>query len=354
MTPTILVIDDVAQNIQIAAQQLKEQGYRILFATSGQRAVELVHQRRIDLILLDIMMPDMDGFETCRIIQKDFPEIPIIFLTAKNDVGDIVKGFEAGGSDFITKPFHGRELQSRVRTHLDLKSQKDKLADNKKQLQDLLHILSHDLRNSLSGIIMTMDLADAEGKSVDVFRQRLEELSQNGLDVLDLVRTMLSLDEKALQCDAVDLRSCIEQSLRLLESLFRKKSVSTILDMPEDYRIRAEETSLVNSVLLNILTNALKFSYPDSQINIKVYSERNRVYMEIEDHGTGISPEMLPNLFDIQKGKSLRGTDGEKGTGFGLPLAGKFMKAYGGDIRVDSSPPGTVVTLIFKIFKEVY
>jgi two-component system sensor histidine kinase/response regulator len=354
MTPTILIVDDIAQNIQIAAQQLKDQGYRIIFATSGKKAVSMVKRRKIDLILMDVMMPEMNGFEACRKIKADHPEIPVIFLTAKNDSADVVKGFEAGGADYITKPFYGRELQIRVRTHLDLKVQKDKLAENKKQLQDLLHIISHDLRNSLSGIVMTMDLADAEGKSIEEFRTRLDELSRNGLNLLSLVRTMLSLDEKALQCDAVDLKSCLEQSLRLLEPEFRNKSVLPEPRLTEDYRIHAEETSLINSVLLNVLTNALKFSYPETRIALEGRREEGRIVLEIRDTGTGIDEEMLPHLFDIQKGKSLVGTKGEKGTGFGLPLVHKFMKAYGGEIRVDSSPSGTLVSLIFNEAKEGY
>ena len=354
MTPTILIVDDITQNIQIAAQQLKDQGYRILFATSGDKAVNLVKQRQIDLILLDIMMPDMDGFETCRIIKADYPGIPVIFLTAKNEIADVVQGFEVGGADYITKPFYGKELQSRVRTHLDLKAQKDRLADHKKKLQDMLHILSHDLRNSLSGIVMTMDLADAEGKSIEEYRSHLDELSRNGLDVLDLVRTMLSLDEKELQCESIKLKSCVAQSLRLLDANFQKKSVTPVLEVPEDFRVKAEETSLVNSVLLNLLTNALKFSYAGSLIRLYGYRKDEQVILEIIDRGTGIDAEMLPHLFDIQKGKSLRGTEGEKGTGFGLPLASKFMKAYGGDIRIESSSAGTVVSLSFDAATEEY
>ncbi len=347
MTPTILIVDDIAQNIQIAAQQLKDQGYRIIFATSGKKAVAMIRQRPVDLILLDIMMPDMDGFETCRFIKADYPGIPVIFLTAKNEIADVVKGFEAGGSDYITKPFYGKELQSRVRTHLDLKKQKDRLAKNRKQLQDLLHILSHDLRNSLSGIVMTMDLADAEGRSIEEFRSRLDELSRNGLDVLDLVRTMLSLDEKPLHCEAVSLNSCVKQSLRLLEPGFLKKNISSTIDLPGDYFVMAEETSLINSVLLNILTNALKFSYLDSEILISGRRTDERIILEINDSGTGIDEDMLPYLFDIQKGKSLRGTEGEKGTGFGLPLVEKFMKAYGGAIGIGSGSSGTTVKLSF-------
>ena len=354
MIPTVLIVDDIAQNIQIAAQQLKDLGYRILFATSGKKAVAMVRQRPIDLILLDIMMPDMDGFETCRLIKAGNPGIPVIFLTAKNEIADVVKGFEAGGADYITKPFYGKELQSRVRTHLDLKIQKDRLANNKKKLQDLLHILSHDLRNSLSGIVMTMDLADAEGRSIENFRSRLDELSRNGLAVLDLVRTMLSLDEKPLRCDSVDIKSCVDQSLRLLEPEFLRKNVSSSVDLPGEFPVMAEETSLINSVLLNILTNALKFSYQDSNIRISGRKDGERFILEISDSGTGIDEEMLPHLFDIQKGKSLRGTEGEKGTGFGLPLVEKFMMAYGGDIGIDSDSSGTTVKLSFAAATEEY
>jgi len=352
---TILIVDDIPRNIQLAAEHLKILHHRILFATSGDMALSILQQNNIDLILLDIMMPLMNGYDTCRKIKANprWADIPVIFLTSRDDVSDIVKGFEAGGADYITKPFYGQELVERVKTQLELKNQRDKLERNQHQLKDLLHILSHDLRNSLSGIAMTIDLAELEKKPVETYKDRLKDLSNNGLNILDLVRTMLVLEEKPLKLNSVNLSECARHTVHLLNTRFEEKKIKVVLDLEDDAEVLAEETSLINSVLMNVLTNALKFSYAGEMVFISIRSDDSYVSLTVKDTGAGISPERIPHLFDLQKGTSLAGTGGEKGSGFGLPLVQKFMNAYGGEIRIDSrvssreNERGTAIALKF-------
>ncbi len=353
---TILIVDDIPRNIQLATEHLKVLHHKILFAVSGEKAISILGQNRVDLILLDIMMPHMNGFETCRRIKAvpEWSDIPVIFLTSRNDIADIVQGFEAGGADYITKPFYGQELIERVKTRLELKLQKDKLEQNQHQLKDLLHILSHDLRNSLSGIAMTIDLADLEKKPMEAYRERLKDLSANGLNILDLVRTMLVLEEKPMTLSGVDLADCIRHSVHLIMTRFEEKKISIAMDLEDNLEVLAEETSLINSVLMNVLTNALKFSFEGSSVRIDLRQEGFFVRLTVTDTGTGIPEERIPHLFDLQKGTSKPGTMGEKGSGFGLPLVKKFMNAYGGEIRIesriqpdDNGNRGTVITLLF-------
>ena len=253
-------------------QHLKPLGYKLLFATSGKKAIALLEENSIDLVLLDVMMPEMNGFQTCAAIKSnpEFEKIPVIFLTARNEVSDIVKGFDAGGADYITKPFHSQELIERVKTHVDLKKHRDQLFKRKEQLQELLHILSHDLRNSLSGITMTLDLADVEGTPLDHYEKRIREMSLNGLNIIDLVRTMLSLEEKPLKLQTVELSDAIQHSLQILKPQLDKKKITVNLNMKRNYSVKAEPTSLVNSVINNILTNAVKFSYENSCLDLTV------------------------------------------------------------------------------------
>lgn len=352
----ILIVDDIPKNIQLVAQHLKNLGCKLLFATSGKKALSLLKESPVDLILLDIMMPEMDGFETCRLIKKEknFKKIPVIFLTAKNDVSDIVEGFDVGGADYITKPFHGQELIERVKTHLDLKIHRDKLQRNQKQLQELVHILSHDLRNSLSGINMTLDLADLEESSLDKYEDRIREMSLNGLNIIDLVRTMLSLDEKPFILKPVSLQDCLNQSLEILKPQLELKQISLSIIIEEKYMVMGESTSLVNSVLNNIITNAIKFSTPSGKLDITVCRKDRMIELNLKDYGIGIPEIIQQNLFNIHKAVSRKGTNGEKGTGYGLSLVKKFMIAYGGSISIQSevkdiagSPKGTQITLSF-------
>ncbi|RDG30920.1 hybrid sensor histidine kinase/response regulator [Oceanispirochaeta sp. M1] len=346
---TILIVDDIPQNIQLAAQHLKSLNLKLLYATSGKKALQLLTKNGVDLILLDVMMPELNGYDCCRQIRTNpqWRDIPVIFLTARNEVNDIIKGFEAGGSDYITKPFYGQELVARVRTHLDLKNHRDLLERREVQLKELLHILSHDLRNSLSGITMTMDLAEIEKAELERYRGRLRDLSTNGLDILDLVRTMLLLEEKPLQLNPVLLNDCIHHCLHLLSTKIKEKKINIVLDLKNDYRVMAEETSLINSVVMNILTNALKFSYSGGTVRINLKENKDKIELIVMDEGTGIPDTLLPHLFDVRKGHSLRGTEGEKGSGFGLPLVKKFMTAYGAELQVESSEAGTAIHLLF-------
>lgn len=348
---TILIVDDIPQNIQLAAQHLKSLDFKLLYATSGNKALQLLSQNPVDLILLDVMMPELNGYDCSRQIRSnpEWRDIPVIFLTARNEVNDIVKGFEAGGSDYITKPFYGQELVARVKTHLELKNHRDMLERRENQLKELLHILSHDLRNSFSGISMTIDLADLENVEIQKYKEKLKSLSTNGLDILDLVRTMLVLEEKPLQLKPVQLNECIYHCLHLLSSKIENKKIKLDLKLTHEYWVMAEEISLINSVLMNILTNAVKFSYREGTVKIILNESENRVILRVIDEGSGISDSLLPHLFDIRKGVSLKGTEGEKGSGFGLPLVKKFMDAYGAEVNAERREKGTALNLIFPV-----
>ncbi|MDC7232219.1 MAG: hybrid sensor histidine kinase/response regulator [Spirochaetales bacterium] len=348
-TSTILIVDDIPQNIQVAAQHLKSLNYRLLYATSGDKALSLMAANTVDLVLLDVMMPEMNGYDCCRKIRSnpDWKDIPVIFLTARNEVNDIVRGFDTGGSDYITKPFYGKELLARVKTHLELKNHRDMLARRELQLKELLHILSHDLRNSLSGITMTMDLAELANESLDTYSDRLRDLSTNGLNILDLVRNMLLLEEKPLKLAAVSLNECISHCLHLLSPRIEEKGIQIDFNAEQEYRVLAEEVSLINSVLMNILTNALKFSFKDGTITVHLVETESKTILSVTDRGKGIPEALIPHLFQIGKGQSQRGTEGEKGSGLGLPITNKFVQAYGAELDLESSSAGTTVKILF-------
>ena len=200
----ILVVDDTPANIDILLQTLEPEGYKISVASSGEVALDLVSQARPDLILLDIMMPGMDGYETCRRLKSEnsTSEIPIIFITAKNETIDIVKGFSSGGVDFITKPFRHEEVSARIRTHLQLSVLMKQLEVKNRQLEELndlknkfLGMASHDLRNPIASIQgYSKFLIDArEGADPETRAEFLNHIFEISDQMLQLLNDLLDI-----------------------------------------------------------------------------------------------------------------------------------------------------------------
>ncbi len=336
--PRVMIVDDTPQNIQVLGATLRRENYQIYVAQNGLQALEMLKEVLPDLILLDVMMPELDGFETCKHLkaQERTRVIPIIFLTAKSETNDIVRGFELGAVDYVTKPFNANELLIRVRTQLELKHNRDEIERISNERKALVHILCHDLANPMSTMLSILNMPDFFA-SFEEMRELLVSAADNGLNVIQLVREMQALDEHRLNLETHNLLSMITESERMLRTRFSEKNVRLVKNIDADLNIIAERTSFVNSVINNLLTNALKFSYADTEI--RLYTEivdSKMLILHIEDDGIGMSEKLLDGLFDVRKTTSRRGTQGEQGTGFGMPLVQKFIHTYGGDIRVES------------------
>ncbi|MDM8535393.1 hybrid sensor histidine kinase/response regulator [Desulfobacterales bacterium HSG17] len=362
----ILIVDDNPQNLQILGQFLKQNNYNVAAAVDGKPALEMIASRKPDLVLLDIMMPIMDGIETCRQIKAN-PEtndIPVIFLTAKVETDDIVKGFEIGAADYVTKPFNTYELLARIKTHLELKKSRDIITKQSREQKELLHILCHDLANPFNSIISLASVFNSFNtpEKMEEMMHYLKQSADNGVQIIDLVRKMRALDEKSLEITGCDLKTALSESMYMLKSRFSEKNISCeiFINENEDYIIYAEKTSLINSIINNLLTNAIKFSYPDSKIFIRVQKENDKVILSIKDFGIGMPKKILNDIFDIRKSTSRTGTNGETGTGFGMPLVKKFIQAYGGEIDIISLEKhvesldnnGTEIIITLKVYKE--
>ncbi len=337
----ILIVDDGLENIQVLGGVLKREGYQINVARSGLQALESVATMAPDLILLDIIMPELDGRDTCRRLKANptTKDIPVIFLTAKTKAEEIVDGFELGAVDYITKPFSVPELMARVNTHLELKLSRDMIAKQNDERKELLHVLCHDLTNPLGAIRIYLQWA--ERKPEVLSKKRLDMLCavENGLQVIDLVRQMRALEEDKikLKLEPVSIRSAIDACYSMMEPKFAEKQIELVTGFDDSLVVLAERTSFVNSVLNNLLTNAIKFSFSGSSITVEAYQETEQVILTIEDRGIGMPETLLADVFDISKATSRKGTNGEQGTGFGMPLLRKFVTAYGGTVELSST-----------------
>jgi len=333
--PRVLIVDDTQGNIQILGTILLKEGYQVNVARNGLQALSLVEKVIPDLILLDIMMPEMDGYETCGHLKSSplTKNIPVIFLTARTDTDDIIKGFETGAVDYITKPFNSTELLVRVHTHLDLKFSKDMIETVSNERRELLHVLCHDLSNTFHSLMCLLTLMQDSGKFEEL-RPHLLSSAQNGVEIIRLVRNMRALEEHKLKLEPILFSETLAQSCSLLKDRFAAKQTEPEIHTEDDLKVLAEKTSFVNSVMNNIFTNAVKFSHRNSKIFVTARADGDYAEISVRDSGIGMSQKILKNIFDISKATSRPGTEGETGTGFGMPLVRKFVTAYGGSIQV--------------------
>ncbi|MBF0286473.1 MAG: hybrid sensor histidine kinase/response regulator [SAR324 cluster bacterium] len=357
--PHILIVDDKPQNIQILGKTLREHQYEITVANSGKQALKVVEKLLPDLILLDIMMPEMDGFEVCAQLKAsaNTRDIPVIFLTAYADSDNLVKGFECGAIDYITKPFHIAEVIARVKTQLELKLSKEILQEKNIQQKELLHILCHDLANPISVIKTYLNFAEIEPELLREKKDTMVLAVDNALEIIEFVRKMRTLEEKKIgfSLEAIPLKTTIQQSIAVLQEKFSEKNITLIINVDDHLSILGEKISFTNSVLNNVLTNAIKFSFPNGQIIIDAQKLDNFITITVKDFGIGMSEQLVHDVFDISKETNRKGTQGETGTGFGIPLITKFITAYGGKIDLvskeksdDSDTHGTEVKLTLK------
>lgn len=340
--PVILVVDDYAKTVDLVKLTLSSNlECDILTASSGKAAVDVTLKHHPDIILLDITLPEMDGFNVCKAIngRKGFEDIPIIFLSGKAGNQDVVMGLNIGAVDFITKPFYPKELVARVQIHLKLRAQQQLIQRQNEQNNELLQVLCHDLMNPIGSLSGLLCLGEDHPEVLVDHRQLVSESVNNLMEMISLVRDLRAIDDGKIeiQLAPIYLRPAVENSLSILAHRMKEKEITTSISIPEEMTINAERTSFINSVLSNLITNAIKFSFPGSSIKITA-DELDEEYMTltIEDNGIGIPPDLVPDLFSVNKATSRKGTLEESGTGYGLPLVKKFVTLYDGEISVFS------------------
>lgn len=358
--PLVLVVDDVAENLRVVGNVLRaELDIRIAVARNGAQAVESARRLQPDLILLDVMMPEMDGFTACKAIKTGEPQVdcPIIFLTAKVEEQDLLEGFEAGAVDYVTKPFISSELLTRVRSQLTIKRQQDKIREQVIEQRELLHVLCHDLTNPIATVRTILGETSNDLNLFEEFKDDAVKVLDNCLDAIQLVREMRAIDEgkREIEVEPVSLQNTLDISSNALRSQLQAKNITLVNRIPPDLEVLAEPVSLTTSVFNNLFSNAIKFSYPGSEIELDAEVSGDLVRIIVRDHGIGMSAAILGDLFDISKATSRPGTAMERGTGFGMPLVKRFMEAYEGQIEVasisekeDANKHGTTMTLTFR------
>jgi len=349
----ILIVDDVPKNLQLMGKILRDRGYEIAMATNGKEALETLKDIHPDLILLDIMMPEMDGYETCKIIKanKDFQDIPIIFLTGRSDTDDVVKGLKLGAIDYVSKPFNTSELLLRVSTYLELKKSRDLLRQKNKELEELnaskdkfFSIISHDLKSPFQGLIgltelLYEDIESMKKEDILEFTKMINESSRNLLSLLEnlLEWSVLERNKQQFQPEKTDLKAIIEKNIQLFEANCSKKNVS--LQNQVDKEIKAwADRNMIDTVVRNLVSNAIKYTPEGGTISMDAVELDGEVQVTVTDTGVGMDERTRDRLFRLDEMRSHPGTNNEKGTGLGLLICKELVEKNNGDISVESEP----------------
>jgi signal transduction histidine kinase len=382
----ILIVDDIPKNIQLLGNILANNGYHVAVATSGKQALSIIQKRMPDLVLLDVMMPEMDGFEVCQRIKENdsFKGIPVIFLTAKHDVDDKVRGFEVGGADYITKPFETAEVLARVQMQLQLKAARDMVVRYNQELEKIVEArtealiraerhaafslliqgIVHNLRNPLNAISGALQLIEMEEKNAAGYLQnngaanfpekltqscekisRFRRVAYSGVEkLMEMINSLMakSRSDKSDALEVVDLNQLLHREIEFMKAdMAFKNRVRRQIDFVDVPLMVEVVPSEIAQVFQNLLRNALDalHNQEGAVIAIRTGQTGDTVWFEVSDNGPGIPPEQQKKIFDpffTTKPKADDEGEGPKGTGLGLFICAEMVRAYDGEIAVKS------------------
>jgi two-component system, sensor histidine kinase and response regulator len=376
----ILIVDDSPKNIQVLGSILRKEGYSIEFAVNGMDSLDWLGRKKFDMVLLDVMMPDMNGFEVCKKIRstQKYAELPIIFLTAKADNNSIIEGFEAGGQDYVTKPFQSNELLARVKTHLELKRSKQGLIELNKELEkkvkertfelnqtnlkldeannslnkmnkelinldvekaQFLQIISHEIRTPLNGIkgfieVLKLKITDKTLQNyfnhIDKSSYRLERFALQAL----LITELRIKKDKVVKSRYVvkDIISQITNSI--YSEQITEKQLNLKFEFEPEHLILWADNKLLLNCLQNVIENAVVYTEKNGNILIKAYTTEDYDCVEVIDDGPGFSELALANIFKMFQPGHIH-TD--HNIGLDLAVVNLIMQAHDGTIDVHNN-----------------
>ena len=348
--PNILLVDDTPANLKLLSSMLSERGYTVRAAVSGRLALQAVRNEPPDLILLDIKMPEMNGYEVCRHLKEDgkLKDIPVVFLSTLTETTDKVKAFVAGGVDYITKPFQLEEVEARVETHLELRRQKRRLQEALDELRSvetlrdsLVHMIVHDLRSPLTGIYAYLELIReaAGGRLPAKLRGYIEDALMSAKQMIEIVSDILDTSrleagQLKLVLEDCDLEGAVEESIAGLSSLSRTRKIR--FARRERPAIVRADKGLVLRVTQNLLANALKFTPDGGLISVSISDAGASIRVSLNDNGPGIAPEYRERIFEKFAQVELPAGRQKYSTGLGLAFCKLAVEAHGGRIGVES------------------
>lgn len=355
--PLILVVDDTPENIGVLMEVLSDAGYELRMAENGRVAIEQARQLQPDLILLDIMMPEMDGFATIEALKSNpsTVEIPVIFMTALSEASDKVKGFQLGAVDYVTKPFEHEEVLARVGAHVKLSRLQHELIEANEHLEEanelkakFFRIARHDLRNPIAVVQLTIEFLKSQcttNKPIQDFEHKLDLMKRAAVQMQEIVENyldnedVLSLLQDAL-CHEGVVNDVVNEVIEQCRVYAVTKDIRVSL-VHEDPQVRVVfDRSRYHQALSNLITNAIKFSPPGSSVHLMLTCEENDVVVRVKDNGPGVKEHERSKLFTEFGKVSNKPTAGESSSGLGLWICRKMIEAQDGSVGADFPEEG--------------
>ncbi len=348
--PLVLIVDDNPANIQVVGNHLVQNNIDISMATDGNKAIIAAKAKTPDLILLDIMMPEVDGYQVARQLKADpqTKDIPIIFLTAKNTTEDVIKGFSMGAVDYIVKPFNSSELLVRVHNHLELKKYRDLVLAKNLQLEnlnleknELLGIAAHDLKNPIYNISMLAKVILEEELEKEEIAEFAGDIVKTSEKMLDLIKNLLdinAIEEGRIKIciEDTNLDELIKTSMKIYKDRAAAKSIELNYEnLSKDSKAKADSNAM-HQVLDNLISNAIKYSPLEKSIYISLFDSGEEIICSIKDEGPGLDEKDKSKLFQKFSKLSPQPTAGEHSTGLGLSIVKKYLDLMNGSIEVET------------------
>ncbi len=353
----VLVIDDQVENIRVLINILREYNYKTAVATNGREALEFVEKTLPDIILLDIMMPGMDGYEVCRKLKENpaTREIPVIFLTALNTINDMVKGFEVGGIDYISKPFKQEELLVRMKTHIDLRNSQKIIEEQNKRLvkinnekNEIMSLVAHDLKNPINTIIGFAKLVAKQKNKLenDEIGEYLTDIKVSAETMFQIVNNLLdinSLEEGKMNFyfSQFNVDDVIAGHIDQFRVYAEEKNIEILFEAAAENKMITSDINKFRQIFDNLLSNAVKFTPHGRKVYVRTFTENDetngeKINFSIRDEGPGISEEDQKLIFSKFAKLSARPTGNENSTGLGLSIVKKLLENLEGEIEFRS------------------
>ncbi len=347
----ILIVDDVVSNVLLLKILLTNEKFQVCTANCGNACIEMAKKEHPDLILLDVMMPDISGFDTAVILKKDPEtlEIPIIFLTALNNPSDLVHGFQVGANDFLTKPFNKEELVMRVVQQITLVAAKRIIVQQNEDLRrtisnrdKMYSVIAHDLRSPMASIRMVLNLAvsvvspEMVGPEIFELLDKANRETEEAHDLLDnlLKWTKSQTGRMNVVYQDFDLAEVVPGVVDIFTMIAEMKKINLKYIPSDEKLVVRADNDMVKTVIRNFISNAIKFTPEGKDIEVFYKREGDFARICVRDHGVGIAPDRIDTIF--HKGETTYGTGGEEGSGLGLQLCQDFARKNGGDAMVES------------------
>jgi two-component system sensor histidine kinase/response regulator len=353
----VLIVDDDPHARLTTASLLETEGYDLYLFSNGREAIDRVEELDPDAILLDVMMPGMDGFEVCQVLKSspEWQHIPITLVTALDSEEDLVRGLDAGADDFLSKPVRGAELRARVRSMVRIKERHDTAMAMLRLREDLANMIVHDMRSPLTAIIGLSHLLESKLSDPDVLEdvKRIQAVADRLSVFVDDILTLAKLEQDTMvlhrsPTNVNQLASMAQQSHSVN---FRAKRIDIIAELPEELRLVSLDENLFSRVLDNLLSNALKFSPEGSRVTLRVAYPNpasrsdHLVRVQVLDQGPGVPEDSRDRIFEKFDIVDMR-RHGVAQIGLGLAFCKLVVEAHGGRIFAGANEPrGTVFTV---------